>query len=144
MDAGLFGNRLAPHEAYRFARGEEVVSSPGQAARLSRPLDWPVVADHSDGMGLIGDLKAVNPAVVAFEQGASWCEGLTAGDDASVAAALNLIGNFSQRTVDPDLMALFPPAPSFTRTCRKRWSRTPRRSMILAVSPPSSGLNGPR
>ena len=26
MDAGLFGNRLPPRDAYRFARGEEVVS----------------------------------------------------------------------------------------------------------------------
>ena len=47
MDAGLFGNRLPPRDAYRFARGEEVVSSTGQAVRLSRPLDWLVIADHS-------------------------------------------------------------------------------------------------
>ena len=46
MDAGLFGTRLSPREAYRFARGEEVVSSIGQAVRLSRPLDWLVVADQ--------------------------------------------------------------------------------------------------
>ena len=39
MDAGLFGNRLPPKEAYRFARGEQVISSTGQAVRLSRPLD---------------------------------------------------------------------------------------------------------
>ena len=39
MDAGLFGNRLPPRDAYRFARGEEVVSSTGQPVRLSRPLD---------------------------------------------------------------------------------------------------------
>ena len=39
MDAGLFGNRLPPREAYRYARGEEVVSSTGQAVRLSRPLE---------------------------------------------------------------------------------------------------------
>ena len=41
MDAGLFGNRLSSRDAYRFARGEEVVSSTGQAVRLSRPLDTP-------------------------------------------------------------------------------------------------------
>ena len=68
MDAGLFGNRLPPREAYRFARGEEVVSSTGQPVRLSRPLDWLVVADHSDGMGMIDDLKAGTPEVLAFEQ----------------------------------------------------------------------------
>ena len=36
MDAGAFGNRLGVREAYRFARGEEVVASSGIAVRLSR------------------------------------------------------------------------------------------------------------
>ena len=51
MDAGLFGNRLGVEDAYRFARGEEVMASSGQKAKLSRPLDFLVVADHSDNMG---------------------------------------------------------------------------------------------
>ena len=38
MDAGLFGARLGLDEAYRFARGEEVMASSGQPARLSRHL----------------------------------------------------------------------------------------------------------
>jgi len=33
-DAGMIGNRLGPEEAYRFARGEMVVSSTGVRARL--------------------------------------------------------------------------------------------------------------
>ena len=109
MDAGLFGNRLSPREAYRFARGEEVVSSTGQAVRLSRPLDWLVVADHSDGMGMVGDLAAGKPEILAFEQGGRWNKGLEEGGDASVQAALDLISNFSQGTVDPKLMALYSP-----------------------------------
>ncbi|MHC4451908.1 MAG: DUF3604 domain-containing protein [Planctomycetota bacterium] len=44
MDAGAFGARLGPEDAYRFARGEEVKSSTGQQVRLSRPLDFLVVA----------------------------------------------------------------------------------------------------
>ena len=107
MDAGLFGNRLPPRDAYRFARGEEVVSSTGQPVRLSRPLDWLVVADHSDGMGLFGDLAAGKPQLLAYEQGARWNKGLAAGGDASVQAALDLITNFSQGTVEPALMALY-------------------------------------
>jgi hypothetical protein len=51
LDAGAFGARLGPKDAYRFAKGEEVVASSGQRAKLSRPLDFLVVADHSDGMG---------------------------------------------------------------------------------------------
>src|SRR4249920_294567 len=39
MDAGAFGCRLGPRDAYRFARGEEINSSSGQPVKLSRPLD---------------------------------------------------------------------------------------------------------
>ncbi len=116
MDAGLFGNRLPPEEAYRFARGEQVLSSTGQPLRLSRPLDWLVVADHSDGMGLIDDLKAASPDVIAYEQGARWAKGLQTGGQASVDAALDLIGNFSQGTIDPDLIGLYSPGSKVYRS----------------------------
>ena len=39
MDAGAFGTRLTPRDAYRFARGEEVTASSGQPAKLSRPAE---------------------------------------------------------------------------------------------------------
>jgi hypothetical protein len=116
MDAGLFGNRLPPADAYRFARGEQVISSTGQPLRLSRPLDWLVVADHSDGMGMIDDLKAGSPEIVAFEQGARWAKGLKTGGQASVDAALDLIGNFSQGTVEPELIALYSPGSKVYRS----------------------------
>ena len=51
MDAGAFGCRLGPRDAYRFAKGEEITASSGQRVKLSRPLDFLVVTDHSDGMG---------------------------------------------------------------------------------------------
>jgi len=51
-DAGMLGNRLGPDEAYRFARGEEVTSSTGVRAKLQRPLDFLVVADHAENLGL--------------------------------------------------------------------------------------------
>ena len=120
MDAGLFGNRLPPRDAYRFARGEEVVSSTGQAVRLSRPLDWLVVADHSDGMGLFGDLAAGKPQLLAYEQGARWNKGLEEGGDAAVAAALDLITNFSQGKVEPALMALYSPG---SKLYKNLWER---------------------
>ena len=52
FDAGAFGNRLGPEDAYKFALGEEVTSTGGYRVRLSRPLDFLVVSDHSDNMGL--------------------------------------------------------------------------------------------
>src|SRR5687768_9745208 len=39
FDAGAFGARLLPSDAYRFAKGEEITAS-GQPAKLSRPLDF--------------------------------------------------------------------------------------------------------
>ena len=38
-DAGMVGATLGPEDAYRFARGETVVSSTGVPARLHRPLE---------------------------------------------------------------------------------------------------------
>jgi hypothetical protein len=58
MDAGAFGARLGPEDAYRFARGEELTSSTGLQVKLGRPLDFLVVADHSDNMGFFPRLFA--------------------------------------------------------------------------------------
>ena len=57
MDAGGTGTTLGPEEAVRFARGEEVVSTSGQPVKLGKPLDWIAVTDHSDGMGVITEIK---------------------------------------------------------------------------------------
>ncbi len=63
FDAGAFGNRLTPADAYRFASGEEVVASAGVPVKLSRPLDWLVVSDHSDNVGFFMDLFAGKPSI---------------------------------------------------------------------------------
>ena len=102
MDAGLFGARLGLEDAYRFARGEQVVSSTGQPVKLSRPLDWLVIADHSDGMGMVNDLAAGSPKITRFEQGARWSKGMRAGGQTAVDTAMDLIETFSQGKVDPE------------------------------------------
>ncbi len=50
-DAFANGTRLEPLSAYQFARGEEVKTSTGQTARLTRSLDFIVVADHGNNIG---------------------------------------------------------------------------------------------
>jgi len=109
MDAGLFGARLGLDDAYRFARGEQVMASSGQPVKLGRPLDWLVIADHSDGMGFFSDLAAGDPAIIKFEQGKRWYAGLQKGGDASVAAALDLITTFSQGKINPQMMGEYSP-----------------------------------
>ena len=68
-DAGMMGCRLGPEEAYRFARGEEVTSSTGVRARLQRPLDFLVVADHSENLGLAPMIAESNPDLLKTEWG---------------------------------------------------------------------------
>jgi len=51
VDAFGFGNRLDPEAALRFGRGEEVTSTTGTKAKLDRPLDFMVIADHAEGLG---------------------------------------------------------------------------------------------
>ena len=74
FDAGMFGCKLGPVESYRFAKGEEVTSSSGQRVRLSRPLDFLVVTDHSDFMGLAPDFLGGKPEVLADPIARRWYE----------------------------------------------------------------------
>ena len=120
MDAGLFGARLGLDDAYRFARGEEVMASSGQPAKMGRPLDWLVIADHSDGMGFFTDLAAGDPDILKFDQAKPWYEGLQAGGEASVAAALSLIATFSQGQIDANMMAEYSPG---GKTYASIWER---------------------
>ena len=72
FDAVSFGTSLGPEEAYRFARGEEVTSSTGVRGRLSRPLDFLVVADHAENMGTMGAIKDGLPEVITDPTVRKW------------------------------------------------------------------------
>ena len=117
MDAGAFGNRLGLDEAYRFARGDEVVTSTGIRARLSRPLDWLVIADHSDNMGFFPDMFAGKPHILNDPTGKDWYNRIQAGE--GVGVALELIGKFSQ--------GQFPEALTYTpdsQPYKDAWAKT--------------------
>ena len=107
-DAAARGNRLGLEQAYRFARGEEVTSSTGLQARLRIPLDFLVIADHSDGMGFFGLLQKGHPDLMAHELGRRWHDLLLQGKGGLVAK--EVISAFAQGTLpwkssDPKLMA---------------------------------------
>jgi hypothetical protein len=116
MDAGAFGARLGPREAYRFARGEEISSNTGQPVKLSRPLDFLVVADHSDGMGFFPLLMSGDPETLATEQGRRWYDQITGGKGAE--AAIDIIRSFSLGKLPKTF-----PAPG-TRTYKGAWEAT--------------------
>jgi hypothetical protein len=117
MDAGAFGARLTPRDAYRFARGEEVTASSGQPAKLSRPLDFLVVADHSDGMGFFPLLVSGDPKVLADSQGRRWSEMIRDGQGQQ--AALEIITTFGKGAISTAIMPL-PGTPAY----RGAWQET--------------------
>ena len=128
FDAGAFGARLQPADAYRFARGEQLKSSTGLQVKLSRPLDFLVVADHSDMMGFATDFVAGAPVITATEQGGRWYELFSQGGEGATTATLELIGNFAQGTLDPALVEAYAPggtayAGAWGEACMARMAR---------------------
>jgi len=95
LDARAFGATLGPEEAYRFARGEEVTSSHGMRLKLSRPLDWLVVADHSDGMGAMNEIVAGNPNLLRDPTVKDWNQRVNAGGETALLATMDIIEKFS-------------------------------------------------
>jgi hypothetical protein len=97
-DAGMVGCRLGPEEAYRFARGEIVVASGGLRARLQRPLDFLVVADHAENLGLAPMIAEANPDLLETEFGREIFELVQSGD---YGAAYTLWGDNMSSGNDP-------------------------------------------
>ncbi len=104
---------MTPADAYRFARGEEVTASSGQPVRLSRPLDFLVVADHSDGMGFFPLLMGGDPTLLATEQGRKWYDLIKGGKGGE--AAFDIIQSFSAGKMPEGF-----PVPG-TRSYRSAW-----------------------
>ena len=81
-DAGLVGTTLTVEDAYRAARGETVMSNTGQPFRLVRPLDFLVVTDHAEYIGLAPMIRDANPILLANPHGKWLWEKFTAGANA--------------------------------------------------------------
>ena len=119
MDAGAFGARLGPADAFRFASGEEVTAANGMRVKLARPLDFIVVADHSDNMGFFPKLFAGDPSYLADPTGKKWYDDIQKGGEAAVAVATDVIDKFSKNTFPPALASL-----PGTKTYRDAWEVT--------------------
>jgi hypothetical protein len=109
LDAGLFGCILSHEDAYRFARGEEVKASTGLPVKLARPLDWLVITDHSDMMGIAFDIQKGAPNILADPKGKEWHEGFRKGGEAAGRAAFDLITHFAQMMVPEQLLNDYSP-----------------------------------
>jgi len=73
FDAYGDGNiNMGPDEAYRFAKGEQLKGHDGQPVRMSRPLDFLVIADHAEYMAIVQGVSERNKLLTATEAGARW------------------------------------------------------------------------
>ncbi len=103
-DAFPFGNRLTPEQAYRFALGETITSATGQRVQLSRPLDWLVIADHSEAMGTMMEIYKGNPDLMRDKTLKRWHNMMKESPEKGVEAALELISAASQGNIPPALV----------------------------------------
>ena len=104
LDARAFGVTLDPEQAYRFARGEEVTSSHGMRLKLSRPLDWLVVTDHSDGMGAMNEIIEGNPTLLRDPTVKDWSERIRQGGTTALDATMDVITSFAGGDIPPVLL----------------------------------------
>ena len=96
VDAGTMC-RLGQEDAFRFARGEEVVTTHGLRAKLSRPLDFIVVSDHAEMYGLMPQLLKGDPEILASEKGRRWYDMMSGGErDQIFAAAMEIVASLSK------------------------------------------------
>ena len=101
VDAGTM-NRVGQEDAFRFARGEEVTTTHGLRARLSRPLDFLVLTDHAEMYGLMPQLLSGDPDILATEKGQRWYDMLMTGDaDTIFDAAMEIVASLSKK--DPPI-----------------------------------------
>jgi hypothetical protein len=98
VDSGMIGNRIDLNQALRFARGEEIVSSTGQRARLKRPLDFLVLSDHAEYLGLADLIATANPELLATDVGKEWYDAVQKGGDAAWAKVITMMDDFSSGT----------------------------------------------
>ena len=97
-DAGMIGNVLGPEEAFRFARGDKVRASMGEFAQLVRPLDFLVVADHAENLGLAPMIAESNPQLLRNPWGRQIHDLVKSGDPL---AAFVLWGQSMSANSDP-------------------------------------------
>ncbi|MCA0872961.1 DUF3604 domain-containing protein [Seohaeicola saemankumensis] len=100
-DAPAYSATLMPRDAYRFARGEEVIASHGVPAKLSRPLDWMALTEHSDAMGGMTEMLSGNPDMLADPQILDWYHRVKGGGEQAVMSVLEITNMMSDGTIPP-------------------------------------------
>jgi hypothetical protein len=103
-DAFAFGNKVNDEEALRLARGNEITAPGGKQVKLSRPLDFLVVADHAEAYGAMIEVYAGNSALMGDPVTKRWNQMLHAGGAQSFKAAMEMIQAVSANTLPEALI----------------------------------------
>ncbi len=84
-DAYSLGNlNLTPADAFRFARGQELIAHNGMRVQLRRPLDFLVVSDHAEYLGGFYRFNVDDPLVKGTEAANRWQRFVEAGEISKV------------------------------------------------------------
>ncbi|OUR94336.1 hypothetical protein A9Q87_01430 [Flavobacteriales bacterium 34_180_T64] len=93
-DANLTGNgKLGPEDAFRFASGYEVTTNKGMQAKLQRPLDFLVVTDHAEYMGLLPGIAEGNEILMASDYGKDLAKQLQGTEEDKFNATLAVVAD---------------------------------------------------
>lgn len=103
IDAFGFGVRLDPEAALRFAKGEEVTSTHGLKAKLDRPLDFLVIADHSDGLGVLRRIYDGPRALIPDPELRRWHDMMHESPDGGLQVTAELIDRVARNDL-PEAM----------------------------------------
>lgn len=104
VDAFGFGNRLDTEAALRFARGEQVTSTRGVEARLTRPLDFLVISDHSDALGATRELYEAPRLLLRDPILKRWWDMMHESEDGGLAVTSELIDRAARRDLPEALL----------------------------------------
>ena len=88
IDASNLGNlSITPDKAYQFARGDEVISQTGLRVILGRPLDFLVLTDHGEYLGLMARIDNEYPVLMKNSLFRHWQKSRKKGDYTEVNAS---------------------------------------------------------
>ncbi|PLW67419.1 DUF3604 domain-containing protein [Pseudohalioglobus lutimaris] len=97
VDAAVLGRTtLTPDTAYRFARGEQVTATNGMQVKLKEPLDFLVISDHAEYLGLMQQINRQDPLLMETSQGARWHGMFQEGQDSIRKALFEILMGLAQ------------------------------------------------
>lgn len=160
-DAYFLGNRsVDPHGAYRYAQGLPIVNAAtGARVQIDRPLDFLLIADHAEMMGVPYRLFRGDPELAGTKTGQRFIKMVKEGRGADVFA--EFLGNINAKRATPEfnsdrirrsiwqettsLADQYNQPGKFTTLVGWEWTSTPGgRNLHRVVMTPASGESASR